>query len=94
MAGHSGQLRACYRDQQRPCLESDGTDEGMAVQRYRPGDQDTGHDDAPDDDELTVDTEGSLSPPGGRRWIISLEAGLVGLAIIVLVAMIVIAAAE
>ncbi len=93
MAGHSGQLRACYRDQQRPCLESDGTDEGMAVQRYRPRDQDTGHDGVPDDDELIADTEGSLGSPGGR-WIISLEAGLVGLAIIVLVAMIVIAAAE
>ncbi|MDP9358434.1 MAG: hypothetical protein M3R02_24725 [Chloroflexota bacterium] len=63
------------------------------MQRYRPRDQDTGHDDVPDDDELTADTEGNLGPPGGR-WIISLEAGLVSLAIIVLVAMIVIAAAE
>ncbi|MDP9474074.1 MAG: hypothetical protein M3Q71_26030 [Chloroflexota bacterium] len=63
------------------------------MQRDRRRAHDPGPDDVPDDDVLMADTEGNLGPPGGR-WIISLEAGLVSLAIIVLVAMIVIAAAE
>ncbi len=88
-----GQLGACYRDHQRHHAEIDETGERMAMQRDRPGGYGPGDDDLPDDDELMADTEGNLAPPVGRRSL-SLDIGLVVLAVAVLVIMVVIAATE